>query len=81
MRWPQFPARWTGDEAILEHGGEATASKNAFLALSTPNQADLIAFLNSLVLFQAGRGLSGVLGRSNRPRARLLTPAAVPSAG
>lgn len=39
-------------EAILEHGGEATAAKNAFVAMTTPNQADLIAFLNNLVLFK-----------------------------
>lgn len=40
-------------EAILEHGGEASASKNAFVAMTTPNQADLIAFLNNFVLFKA----------------------------
>jgi hypothetical protein len=36
---------------ILRHGGEALASRNAFAALK-PNQVDnLLAFLNSLILF------------------------------
>jgi CxxC motif-containing protein (DUF1111 family) len=39
-------------EAILEHGGEAQASRNAFVALTTAKQLDLIAFLNNLVLFK-----------------------------
>ena len=39
-------------EAILEHGGEATNAKNAFVALATSSQLDLIAFLNNLVLFK-----------------------------
>jgi cytochrome c peroxidase len=40
-------------EAILEHGGEGAASRAAFLALATSAQADLIAFLDNLVLFKA----------------------------
>src|SRR3989449_4586908 len=39
-------------EAILEHGGEAAASRDAFTAASSNDQADLIAFLNNLVLFK-----------------------------
>jgi mono/diheme cytochrome c family protein len=39
-------------EAILEHGGEAAASKNAFVALTLGSQKDLIAYLNNLVLFK-----------------------------
>lgn len=39
-------------EAILEHGGEAQASREAFAALSPPEQQGLIAFLNNLVLFK-----------------------------
>jgi len=35
-------------EAILWHGGEATASRQAFRAMSKPNRAALIAFLESL---------------------------------
>jgi len=38
-------------EVILRHGGEAQASRNAFAALSSFNQALVEAFLNSLVLF------------------------------
>jgi hypothetical protein len=39
-------------EAILAHGGEATGSKNKFVALSLGSQKDLIAFLDNLVLFK-----------------------------
>jgi hypothetical protein len=39
-------------EAILAHGGEATSSKNKFLALTLDSQKDLIAFLDNLVLFK-----------------------------
>jgi CxxC motif-containing protein (DUF1111 family) len=38
----------TLDEAIRWHGGEGEAAKQAYLALSAPNQAALIAFLKSL---------------------------------
>jgi hypothetical protein len=37
--------------AILEHGGEADASRQAFRRLMRPQEADLIAFLKNLVLF------------------------------
>lgn len=39
------------EEAILRHGGEAQAARNAFAALSENNQRKLIEFLQSLVLF------------------------------
>jgi cytochrome c peroxidase len=39
-------------EAIIEHGGEALASREAFLALGLGEQQDLIAFLENLVLFK-----------------------------
>jgi cytochrome c peroxidase len=53
-------------EAILEHGGEAAASKNAFVNLITSKQQDVIAFLDNLVLFkvaepEAIRGVRGPL--------------------
>jgi hypothetical protein len=38
-------------EAILRHGGEAQAERDAFAALSRNAQQDVIAFLNALVLF------------------------------
>jgi hypothetical protein len=38
-------------EVILRHGGEAQASRDAFALLSRNRQQDVIAFLNSLVLF------------------------------
>lgn len=39
------------EEVILRHGGEAQASRDRFAALSDPDTADLLAFLNTLVLF------------------------------
>lgn len=39
-------------EAILEHGGEAAASRTAFEGLNTGKQLDLIAFLENLILFK-----------------------------
>lgn len=38
-------------EVILRHGGEALASRDRFAALPEEGKADLIAFLQSLVLF------------------------------
>ncbi|MGB5051613.1 MAG: di-heme oxidoredictase family protein, partial [Caldilineaceae bacterium] len=40
-------------EAILAHGGEAAASRSTFMGLSATAQADIIAFLNNLVLYKA----------------------------
>lgn len=39
-------------EAILEHGGEASDSRRAFLALHRDAQRALLAFLDNLVLFK-----------------------------
>jgi len=39
-------------EAILEHGGEAAASRSSYLRLSALEQADVIAYLDNLVLFK-----------------------------
>jgi hypothetical protein len=39
-------------EAILEHGGEARRSRARAARLSTSDQADLVAFLNNLILFK-----------------------------
>ena len=38
-------------EVILRHAGEAQAERDAFAALARPSQDDVIAFLQSLVLF------------------------------
>ena len=38
-------------EVILRHGGEAQASRNAFAALPPSKQQEVIAFLNSLIVF------------------------------
>jgi hypothetical protein len=40
-------------EAILEHGGEALAARNAFAGDSTTAQKHLVTFLKNLVLFKA----------------------------
>jgi hypothetical protein len=40
-------------EAILEHGGEAAGSRDAFARLPLGDQSALIAFLDNLVLFKA----------------------------
>jgi len=39
--------------AILAHGGEALASRNAFASMSSTNQQNLVEFLKNLVLFKA----------------------------
>lgn len=39
-------------EAILEHGGEGRAARDAFVASSTTAQRNLVAFLNNMVLFK-----------------------------
>jgi len=39
-------------EAILEHGGEAAASRTAFARLGAQAQADVVAYLENLVLFK-----------------------------
>jgi mono/diheme cytochrome c family protein len=38
-------------DVIVRHGGEGQASRDRFVALTRPQQADLLAFLGSLVLF------------------------------
>lgn len=38
-------------EVILRHGGEAQASRDAFAAMGASKQQEVIAFLNSLILF------------------------------
>jgi CxxC motif-containing protein (DUF1111 family) len=41
----------TLSEAILEHGGEAQASRDKFAALSASQKNDVVTFLNNLVDF------------------------------
>jgi mono/diheme cytochrome c family protein len=38
-------------EVILRHGGEATAARDAFAALTAGEKAQMLAFLNRLILF------------------------------
>jgi hypothetical protein len=38
-------------DVILRHGGEAQAARDGFAALSPKEQRQIIAFLNSLILF------------------------------
>ena len=42
----------TLDEAIRLHGGEAAAVRDAYLALGEGERAELIAFLQNMVLFR-----------------------------
>jgi hypothetical protein len=39
-------------EAILEHGGEAQQSRDAFISLADSDKADLITFLDNLILYK-----------------------------
>ncbi len=48
----------TIEDAILRHGGEAQASREAYVALSREDQDDLLAFLNSLQVAQVGEILN-----------------------
>ena len=43
----------TLEEAILAHGGEATASRHAYAAMSDADAARIVSFLESLILFSA----------------------------
>ena len=45
-------AAGTITEAIVAHGGEATASRDNFVALSTSAQAEIVEFLENLLLVQ-----------------------------
>ena len=50
------------EEGILRHGGEATASSTAFENVSPSRQRELIAFLQSLVLFPSDDTASNLDG-------------------
>lgn len=50
--WMHDGRSTTLTEAILEHGGEGAASRTAFQGLTLAKQKDVIAFLDSLVLFK-----------------------------
>lgn len=50
--WMHDGRATTLTEAILEHGGEASSSRNAFQGLTLSKQKDVIAFLDNLVLFK-----------------------------
>jgi hypothetical protein len=41
-------------EAILVHGGEARASRDAFVALSSEEQVKIVKFLKTLQILPAG---------------------------
>ncbi len=56
-------------EAILEHDGEARASRDAFVILGLNQQQDVIAFLENLVLFKIEEG-EAIQGRL-RPLAQV----------
>jgi hypothetical protein len=56
-------------EVILRHGGEAQTERDAFDSLSEANKEDVIAFLNSLILFPPDDTTSN-LEPANRSDAR-----------
>ena len=66
----------TIEEAILEHGGEATPERDAFRALPQDDQADLLRFLNNLVLFVPDGGEDEAAAES--PDAAAEMPAPMP---
>jgi len=47
----------TIEDAILRHGGEAQASRDAYAALTADEQSQVLAFLNSLVVADVGEVL------------------------
>jgi hypothetical protein len=53
-------------EAILDHGGEATAARDAFEALPAPSQVDLCNFLKSLQVLPEGITLPRITPRQAR---------------
>lgn len=55
-------------EAILEHGGEAEASRNQAASLSHGDFAAMIAFLDNLILFKVEQQEVVVFGNRNRKR-------------
>jgi len=55
------------EEVILRHGGEATGARNNFNALSRANKNQLIAFLNSLILFSPDDTASNLAGINTNP--------------
>jgi hypothetical protein len=42
----------TLSEAIIEHGGEGQAARDAFIGLSAADKTDVITFLNNLIIFR-----------------------------
>jgi hypothetical protein len=57
----------TIEDAILRHGGESQASRDAYVALSSEEQRDLLTFLNSLQVAPVGEILSTADPDSNAP--------------
>jgi hypothetical protein len=53
---------------ILRHGGEAQASKEAFERLKDDEEAELLVFLGSLVLFPPDHTASNLDPAIRRPR-------------
>jgi hypothetical protein len=55
------------EEVILRHGGEANGAKNSFAALTRANKNQVIAFLNSLILFSPDDTASNLAGINTNP--------------
>ena len=55
------------EEVILRHGGEAQAARDAFAGMTRANKNQLIAFLNSLILFGPDDTASNLAGVNTNP--------------
>jgi hypothetical protein len=55
------------ETVILRHGGEANTARNNFNALTRANKNQLIAFLNSLILFSPDDTASNLQGINTNP--------------
>jgi len=55
------------EEVILRHGGEAQASRDAFAAMTRANKNQVVAFLNSLILFGPDDTASNLAGVNPNP--------------
>ena len=70
-------------EAILEHGGEAAASRKRFKSLSLSDQQAMITFLNNLILFKDEKGLPpappNIPTSTNPPDEQTATPTSLPT--
>jgi cytochrome c553 len=73
----------TISEAILVHGGEARASRDAFVALAAPQQAAVVSFLKTLQVLPEGSGrvITAGVSTGGQPNFLVLVPPVLLLAG